>query len=116
MFCITPFWSCSINLKVGLGEAWRPIALIMLIVYGYAVAVLTAGCVLLSWMRLRRVWQHLVAGGVIGVAPYLVYQSLDGQGFAALLPQLDQIPFILIGATFLVWMAKSLSIDHLGSA
>lgn len=104
--CLTPYWKCWPQESLELGGIWQPALFVLGVTSIVAAVVLWVDYVLISAIpslgSLRRTIVVALIGGAAGVAPRILVAAFGGQGWGALSPQLEFLPFVISGAVFAV--------------
>lgn len=110
VLCFTPFWVCQIHWPLSISEIWKPALFVFAILFFVAVLVLVADLfviqVLIPKERRFQIIELIVIGSVVATLPRIFWGFVEGQGFEALAPQVEYLPFTLSGGIFIVFLAR----------
>lgn len=108
--CLTPYWKCWPQPSFDLAELWRPLVFILAVSSALAAVILWIDLLLikalLPTMASSRTALVAAIGGVVAVAPSIIFGAVGGQGVGALSPQLEYIPLVVAGAMFALLLDK----------
>jgi hypothetical protein len=105
--CATPYWDCSaLSLPSNIVTLWKPALFTLALFTAFAALVLWIDSLLIRRLVKTAVTYRtsvlVVFGAVVAVLPRIVAAAFGGQGFLALSPQLEYLPFAASGALFAV--------------
>jgi hypothetical protein len=113
--CLTPYRDCRLEALGDLGEMWKPALITLAILLVVAALVLYLDLVLIRRVIPRSAPQRklLIAmcGAVIATLPRILLAVVGGQGMQALSPQIEYLPFVVVGAVFALLLDRMTRID-----
>lgn len=102
--CLTPYWKCWPQESLELGGIWKPALFILGVTSAVAAVVLWVDYLLISMIPSLqfpiRTFVVALIGAAVGVVPGILVAAFGGQGWGALSPQLEFLPFAMSGAVF----------------
>jgi hypothetical protein len=106
--CLTPYWTCKVDMSVPFTEAWKPIFFVGGALSVVAAIVLAVDLLLIDLLPPKgyRLLALAGAGAVIATLPRILWDLRNGTLAEAFAPQLEFLPFALAGAVFIVVLAK----------
>ena len=109
--CLTQYRDCRLETLGGLGEMWKPALFTFSVLLAVAVLVLYIDLVLIKHAIPRsapyRKLLLAVCGAVVATLPRVLLAVVGGQGAQALSPQIEYLPYAVVGAVF------ALLLDHM---
>jgi len=108
VMCLTPYWTCKVDLSVPFTVAWKPMLFVAVVLSIVAVLVLSVDLLVVQLFPPTgyRSVGLAVAGGAIATIPRILWDLRDGTFAEAFTPQLEFLPFALAGAIFIIILAK----------